>query len=116
MAWCKLGRKLALAVALLCAPAAAMAVQPAELAGRWAASQGQCESEFIALERDGNFLSQLEEDKREGTWRLARDRVTLVAADEPDRPWMMHILDYTGSRLVVLDESIESDRRLQRCR
>lgn len=104
------------ATALLGAAVPAMAAQPADLVGRWAASQGQCDMEFVVFERDGHFVSQLEEDKREGTWRLARDRVTLIAADEPDRPWLLHILDYTGNRLVVLDESIESDRRLQRCR
>lgn len=90
--------------------------QGIDLAGRWASSQGQCDLEFIAFERDGSFRSQLEEEPREGTWKLARDRVTLIANDEPDRPWILHILDYTASRLVVLDEAIESDRRLQRCR
>ncbi|WP_428247397.1 hypothetical protein [Ferrovibrio sp.] len=102
-----------LAAALFAAPVSAQSV---DLAGRWASSQGQCDLEFIAFERDGSFRSQLEEEPREGTWKLARDRVTLIANDEPDRPWMLHILDYTANRLVVLDEAIESDRRLQRCR
>lgn len=109
------------AAAFLLLAAAALSALPAhaqsiDLAGRWASSQGQCDLEFIAFERDGAFRSQLEEEPREGTWKLARDRVTLIANDEPDRPWTLHILDYTANRLVVLDEAIESDRRLQRCR
>lgn len=104
---------LILAAVLAATPAPA---QNIDLVGRWAASQGQCEAEFILFERDGNFRSTLDEEPRDGTWKIARDRVTLTASDEPDRPSVMHILDYTGSRMVAFDEAIESDRRLQRCR
>ena len=90
--------------------------EAAELAGRWAVSQDRCETEYLLFEANGHYASTLDEDKREGTWKLARDRVTLTPADEPDNPANMHILDHTASRLVAFDETIESDRRLLRCR
>ncbi len=88
----------------------------AELAGRWAVSQDRCETEYLLFEANGHYASTLDDDKREGTWKLARDRVTLTPADEPDNPANMHILDHTASRLVAFDETIEADRRLLSCR
>lgn len=90
--------------------------QAPDLVGRWATSQGQCPAEYLQFGRDGRFESTLDDEKREGTWRASRERVTLTDENEPDRPLTLHLLDFSGSRLVAFDETIEADRRLVRCR
>jgi len=110
-------RRLLLIAALCCATASvALAQSAGDFAGRWASSAGQCESEYLLLEKDGSYASTLDEEKHEGKWRAQRDRLVLTDNDEPDRPFLLQILDFSGNRLVAFDESIESDRRLTRCR
>lgn len=94
----------------------AAAAQGIDVVGRWAGSADRCVAEFLLLERDGSYESRLDDEPRKGRWRLQRDRLTLVADDEPDSPIVMHILDHGPNRLVAFDESIEADRRLLRCR
>lgn len=105
---------IALAVALVSASAAAQSVS---VVGKWAVSQSRCDSEAIAFETDGSFSSTLDDAQpRSGKYRTGRDRIILLDEQEPDRELALIILDYTPTRLVAFDETIESDRRLVRCR
>lgn len=106
---------LILAALALLVPAVAGA-QAINLVGRWAVSADRCADDSLLFERDGSFASTLDGDDVKGSWKLQRDRVTLVPGDEPDRPVVLHVLDHSPGRLLVFDESIEADRRLTRCR
>lgn len=115
---------IALAVALAHAGAAAqsayaqsVSVQASSLLGKWAVSQSRCDTETIAFESDGSFNSTLDDAQpRAGKYRTGRDRIILLDEQEPDRELALIILDYTPTRLVAFDETIESDRRLVKCR
>lgn len=110
---------IALAVALALAGAAAQSAyaQSIPVVGKWAVSQSRCESEAISFEADGSFSSTLDEAQpRSGKYRTGRDRIILLDEQEPDRELALIILDYTPTRLVAFDETIESDRRLVKCR
>ena len=110
---------IALAVALVSAGAAAqsISVQASSLSGKWAVSQSRCDTEAIAFEADGSFNSTLDDNQpRSGKYRTGRDRIILLDEQEPDRELALIILDYTPTRLVAFDETIESDRRLVKCR
>lgn len=110
---------IALAVALASVGAAAqsISVQSMSVVGKWAVSQSRCETEAIAFEADGQFSSTLDgAEPRTGQYRLGRDRIILLDEQEPDRELALIILDYTPTRLVAFDETIESDRRLVKCR
>ena len=75
------------------------------------------ETEAISFESDGSFNSTLDDAQpRSGKYRTGRDRIILLDEQEPDRELALIILDYTPTRLVAFDETIESDRRLVRCR
>lgn len=102
-------------LALVAAPAAA---QSLNVVGRWAVSNERCQNgELIEFLADGSFRSTLDENEpREGEYRTGRDRIILLDAAEPDRELALIVLDLTPSRLVAFDETIESDRRLMRCR
>ncbi len=105
---------IALAVALASVGAAA---QSLSVVGKWAVSQSRCETESIEFTADGAFKSTLDEaEPREGKYRVGRDRIILLDDAEPDRELALIVLDYTPTRLVAFDETIESDRRLVRCR
>ncbi|MCW0231991.1 MAG: hypothetical protein OJJ21_00150 [Ferrovibrio sp.] len=105
---------IALAVALAHAGAAA---QSLSVVGKWAVSQSRCDTEAITFEADGQFISTLDgAEPRTGQYRLGRDRIILLDEQEPDRELALIILDYTPTRLVAFDETIESDRRLVKCR
>lgn len=91
--------------------------QALNVVGRWAVSQSRCEEEALEFTADGRYRSTLDENEtREGKYRTGRDRIILVDDDEPDRELALIVIDYTPSRLVAFDETIESDRRLIRCR
>jgi hypothetical protein len=110
---------IALAVALVSAGAAAQSAyaQSISVVGKWAVSQSRCESETIAFEPDGSFNSTLDDTQpRSGKYRTGRDRIILLDEQEPDRELALIIIDYSPTRLVAFDETIESDRRLVRCR
>ncbi len=110
---------IALAVALAHAGAAAQSAsaQSISVVGKWAVSQSRCETEVLAFEADGHFSSTLDEkEPRAGQYKLGRDRIILLDEQEPDRELALIILDYTPTRLVAFDETIESDRRLIKCR
>lgn len=105
---------IALAVALASVSAAAQSIS---ILGRWAVSQSRCDTEAIAFEADGSFSSTLDDTQpRSGKYRTGRDRIILLDEQEPDRELALIILDYTPTRLVAFDETIESDRRLVKCR
>ena len=105
---------IALAVALTSVGAAA---QSLNVVGKWAVSQSRCDTETIAFEADGSFSSTLDDAQpRAGKYRTGRDRIILLDEQEPDRELALIILDYTPTRLVAFDETIESDRRLVKCR
>lgn len=105
---------IALAVALAHAGAAA---QSLSVVGKWAVSQSRCDSEAIAFEADGHFSSTLDDkEPRAGQYRLGRDRIILLDDAEPDRELALIVIDYSPTRLVAFDETIESDRRLVKCR
>ena len=61
-------------------------------------------------------VSWSEAQPRSGKYRTGRDRIILLDEQEPDRELALIILDYTPTRLVAFDETIESDRRLVKCR
>ncbi|MGQ0659373.1 hypothetical protein [Sphingosinicella sp.] len=66
----------ALALLLFAAPAAAQRVPPLTpsfMVGRWT-DNGDC-ARYVIFRSDGTFLSHA---GGEGTWRLARDRLTLT--------------------------------------
>lgn len=110
---------IALAAALTSVGAAAQSVslQASSLVGKWAVSQSRCETEAISFDADGGFSSTLDEAQpRSGKYRTGRDRIILLDEQEPDRELALIILDYTPTRLVAFDETIESDRRLVKCR
>lgn len=110
---------IALAVALAHAGAAAqsVSVQASFLPGKWAVSQSRCETEAISFEADGSFSSTLDEAQpRSGKYRTGRDRIILLDEQEPDRELALIVIDFTPTRLVAFDETIESDRRLVKCR
>ncbi|QDO98486.1 hypothetical protein FNB15_14895 [Ferrovibrio terrae] len=105
---------IALAVALAHAGAAAQSVS---VVGKWAVSQSRCDSETIAFEADGAFTSTLDDNQpRAGKYRTGRDRIILLDEQEPDRELALIIIDFSPTRLVAFDETIESDRRLVKCR
>ncbi len=105
---------IALAVALAHAGAAA---QSLSVVGKWAVSQSRCDTEAIAFEADGHFSSTLDDkEPRAGQYRLGRDRIILLDDAEPDRELALIVIDYSPTRLVAFDETIESDRRLVKCR
>ena len=110
---------IALAAVLTSVGAAAQSAsaQSISVAGKWAVSQSRCETEAISFEADGSFSSTLDEAQpRNGKYRTGRDRIILLDEQEPDRELALIIIDYTPTRLVAFDETIESDRRLVRCR
>lgn len=110
---------IALAAALASAGAAAQFAyaQSISVVGKWAVSQSRCDSEAIAFDADGSFNSTLDDNQpRSGKYRTGRDRIILLDEQEPDRELALIILDYTPTRLVAFDETIESDRRLVKCR
>lgn len=110
---------IALAAALTSVGAAAqsIAVQPSSILGKWAVSQSRCESETIAFEADGSFSSTLDDAQpRAGKYRTGRDRIILLDEQEPDRELALIVIDFSPTRLVAFDETIESDRRLVKCR
>jgi hypothetical protein len=109
---------IALAVALAYAGAAAQSfAQSLVVAGKWAVSQSRCETEALEFTADGQFTSTLDDkEPRTGKYRLGRDRIILLDDAEPDRELALIVLDYTPTRLVAFDETIESDRRLVKCR
>lgn len=98
--------------------AAGAAAQSLEVIGRWAASNERCQSgELIEFLADGSFRSMLDENEpREGQYKTGRDRIILLDAAEPDRELALIVIDHSPNRLVAFDETIESDRRLVRCR
>ena len=104
----------ALAAALASAGAAA---QSLNVVGRWAVSQQRCDSEVLEFGADGKFRSTLDErEAREGSYRTGRDRIILLDDAEPDRELALIVIDFSPTRLVAFDETIEADRRLVRCR
>lgn len=110
---------IALAAALTSVGAAAQSasVQASSLPGKWAVSQSRCETEAISFEADGSFSSTLDEAQpRSGKYRTGRDRIILLDEQEPDRELALIVIDFTPTRLVAFDETIESDRRLVKCR
>lgn len=105
---------IALAVALASVGAAA---QSLSVVGKWAVSQSRCDSEAIEFTADGHFTSTLDENEpREGSYKTGRDRIILMDDDNPDGEQALIILDFTPTRLVAFDETIEADRRLVKCR
>lgn len=104
-----------LAAALLSSAAAA---QSLNVVGRWAVSPERCAAgELIEFGADGQFRSTLDEaEPREGRYRTGRDRIVLLDESEPDRELALIVLDFSPTRLVAFDETIEADRRLVRCR
>jgi hypothetical protein len=105
---------IALAVALASAGAAAQSIS---VVGKWAVSQSRCETEAISFEADGSFASTLDDAQpRSGKYRTGRDRIILLDEQEPDRELALIIIDISPTRLVAFDETIESDRRLVKCR
>jgi hypothetical protein len=112
-----LGGLIIIALAAALASVGAAAQSSLNVAGKWAVSQSRCESEAIAFEADGSFTSTLDEAQpRSGKYRTGRDRIILLDEQEPDRELALIILDFTPTRLVAFDETIESDRRLVKCR
>lgn len=110
---------IALAAALTSVGAAAHSAyaQSISVAGKWAVSQNRCETEAISFEADGSFSSTLDEAQpRSGKYRTGRDRIILLDEQEPDRELALIVIDYSPTRLVAFDETIESDRRLVKCR
>jgi hypothetical protein len=110
---------IALAAALASVGAAAQFAyaQSISVAGKWAVSQSRCDSEAISFEADGSFSSTLDEAQaRNGKYRTGRDRIVLLDEQEPDRELALIVIDYSPTRLVAFDETIESDRRLVKCR
>ena len=110
-------RRLALIAALALVATGAVA-QSLNVVGKWAASHERCEAgELIEFAADGSFKSTLDENEpREGQYKTGRDRIILLDAAEPDRELALIVIDFSPNRLVAFDETIESDRRLMRCR
>jgi len=109
---------IALAAALAYVGAAADTfAQSLNVVGKWAVSQARCEEEVLEFTADGHFKSTLDENEaREGKYKTGRDRIILIDEDEPDRELALMVIDYTPTRLVAFDETIEADRRLVKCR
>lgn len=117
---------IALAAALVSAGAAApvhvhaqqaVTITKAAVLGKWAVSQSRCETEAIAFDSEGRFTSTLDENEpREGEYKTARDRIILLDDDNPEGEQALIVLDFSATRLVAYDETIESDRRLVKCR
>ena len=101
---------LALALALtVAAPAAAQS-----LGGRWGADPTDCSDDVIAFLPGGRFEARFDGQGRAGTYRQERDRLVLLS-DEGDEQ-VMPVLELSPQRIVLFDETIESDRRLRPCR
>lgn len=95
----------------------AVNITKAAVLGKWAVSQSRCETEAIEFDNEGRFTSTLDENEpREGAYKTARDRIILLDDDNPDGEQALIVLDFSATRLVAYDETIESDRRLVKCR
>lgn len=111
-----------LAVALLGGAAAAAAetvtVRPGMILGRWGMSAEACSAgEMLEFTAEGGYRSTLDEgDPHEGRFRTERDHIILLDANEPDRELALVVMDMAPNKLIVFDETIESDRLLVRCR
>jgi len=111
-------RAAALAIALAACPAAAAAAQsrppaverplpitPVGLVGRWTDS-GDC-AKFVIFRSDGTFLAR---DGGQGTWRLARGRLTLAGRGGTV---ILTVRSLTARQMVVVnaDGSTGTSRR-----
>lgn len=102
---------LALAVPGLAQPrpdahaARAAPVTPARLVGRWT-DTGDC-AKFVIFRSDGTFLGF---DGGQGSWRLARNRLTLTGGRGTV---VLTVRSLTGSRMVVVnpDGSVGTSQR-----
>lgn len=100
----------ALVLALtLAAPAAAQS-----LGGRWGTDPADCSDDVIAFLPGGRFEARFDGQGRAGTYRQERDRLVLLSDDGDEQ--VMPVLELSPQRIVLFDETIESDRRLRPCR
>jgi hypothetical protein len=100
------------------AAAETITIRSGMIVGRWGMSVEGCNAgEILEFTTEGGYRSTLDEgDPHEGRFRTERDHIILMDADEPDRELALVVMDMAPNKLVVFDETIESDRMLVRCR